>query len=105
MSDPKLVELVRVSGVRAQIIAAQLRSAEIRVVVFGVGTAGALSAVQFAQGSRVMVHDHDIDSARELLRTIEGTLDDLEPFSDEELSALAEAAGADANDQADGAVV
>jgi hypothetical protein len=63
-SDSDPVELVNVSAVEAELVAARLRDRGIPAGVLAVGTAGELVAVQFTQGSRVMVSRRDLPAAR-----------------------------------------
>ena len=106
--DDVLVELARFGGFKAEVIAAQLRSAGVPAAVFGVGTAGLLSAVQFSEGSRVMVRRIDLSAAQELTRALlesEGFNSANEPLSDVELGDLAEAAALNNDLPDNGAVV
>ena len=76
--------------------------------VFGVGSAGLLSAVQFSEGSRVMVRRVDLSAAQELTRALlesEGFNSANEPLSDVELGDLAEAAALNNDLPDNGAVV
>ena len=106
--DDVLVELARFGGFKAEVIAAQLRSAGVPAAVFGVGTAGLLSAVQFSEGSRVMVRRVDLVVAQELTRALlesEAFNSANESLSDEELGDLAEAAALNNDLPDNGAVV
>ena len=71
-------------------IAAQLRGAGIHAAVFGVGTAGALLSLRYAEGSRVMVRRADRDAAAKLVADLESTAAATAPMDDETLAELAE---------------
>lgn len=100
--DP--AEFVNVSAVEAELIAARLRDAGIPAEVLGVGTAGELVAVQFTQGSRVMVNRADLAAAREAVADLFDTDELISPIDDDGLAAQAEAA-AGWSDPDTGAVV
>jgi hypothetical protein len=99
-----LVELTRVPAVEAEMVAAQLRGAGIRVAVLGVGTAGELAVVQYSYGSRVKVRREDLEAARILLSDLFDGAARATPIDDEALGALAEAA-TEFSDPETGAVV
>ena len=99
-----LVELTRVPAVEAEMVAAQLRGAGIRVAVLGVGTAGELCVVQYSYGSRVMVRREDLEAARTVLSDLFDGAPRATPIDDEALGALAEAA-TEFSDPETGAVV
>ncbi len=101
--DDITVELVNVSPVEAELIAAQLRSAGIPVAVMATGTTGELVALQFTQGSRVMVRRGDLAAARRAIAEIPYTGAAPAP-DDAALAAQAEAAR-DFTDPETGAVV
>src|SRR5882757_7925399 len=61
--DERVVELVRLPVVEADLVAAQLVDAGIRAAVFKVGTAGDLAALQYSEGCRVMVTEADLERA------------------------------------------
>ena len=86
----KLVELIRVDAIEAEIVACQLRNANIPAFVFGIGTAGLLSAIQHAQGSRVMVRRINLDEARVLVAVSYAKEPSDDIASDAELAALAD---------------
>ena len=90
--DDLTVELVRLSAVEAELVAAQLRSAGIRVAVTAVGTTGDLVAIQFTQGSRVMVRRGDLATARAALAELSVNGKPIVPVDDAGLAAQAEAA-------------
>src|SRR6476469_493824 len=67
-SEDVSVELINLSEIEAELVAAQLRSAGIPAAVMSVGAAGGeLVAVQFAEGSRVMVRRSDLAAARAVI--------------------------------------
>jgi hypothetical protein len=99
-----LVELTRVPAVEAEMGAAQLRGAGIRVAVLGVGTAGELAVVQYSYGSRVMVRSEDLEAARTLLADLFDGAPRMTPIDDEALGDLAEAA-TEFSDPETGAIV
>ena len=100
--DP--VELVNVSAVEAEMIAGQLRGVGIQAQVNNVGTAGQLIAVQFTQGSRVMVRREDLEAAQRAMENLSG-IDDASALVDPaDLAAQAEAAR-DWSDPGSGTVV
>jgi threonine dehydrogenase-like Zn-dependent dehydrogenase len=101
--DEHVVELMRLPAVEAEMVATRLRDAGIRAVVFGVGTAGRLAAIQYAQGSGVMVSDGDLERAAAYVDAIDDGTDPL-MIDDEDLAAQAEAA-AGYSDPGTGAVV
>jgi hypothetical protein len=72
-------------------IAAQLRGTGIPAAVFGVGTAGALMTVQFAEGSRVMVRRADREAAEKFMADLSETADATAPIDDDTLASLADA--------------
>lgn len=86
-----LVELVRLDAIEAEIVASHLRNANIPAFVFGIGTAGLLSAIQHAQGSRVMVRRINLDDARALVAQSYAAAPSDDVASDAELAALADA--------------
>jgi hypothetical protein len=100
--DP--VELVNVSAVEAEMIAGQLRGAGIMAQVNNVGTAGQLLAVQFTQGSRVMVRRADLAAAQRAMDDVSGIDDASAPVDQADLAAQAEAAR-DWSDPGSGTVV
>jgi hypothetical protein len=90
LPDDELVEVATTNAVDAELIAAQLRGAGIQAAVFGVGTAGALQAIQLAEGSRVMVRRSDCGEAERLVAELEGTSAATAPIDEDELGSLAE---------------
>jgi hypothetical protein len=62
----ELVELTRVPGLEAEVIAARLRDAGIKVAVFDTNFTQE-GGFAFAQGARVMVLRRDVDTANALL--------------------------------------
>jgi hypothetical protein len=98
------VEVVSVSAVEAELVAAQLRGAGIQAAVVAVGTAGEQAPIQFSQGSRVMVRRADLRAAREALAHLPGVGGPDGPLDDAALAAEAEAA-AGWSDPETGAVV
>jgi len=90
------VELMRINAVEAELIASHLRDAGIPTAVLAIGTAAELVAVQFSEGSRVMVGRSDLAAARAALADLSIDASDLE--------AQAEAA-TDRSDPGSGAVV
>jgi Putative prokaryotic signal transducing protein len=91
LPDDDLIAVVTTNAVDAEMIAAQLRGAGIPAAVFGVGTAGALMTVQFAEGSRVMVRRVDCENAQQTMAELFGTGDATPPIGDDTLTSLAEA--------------
>jgi threonine dehydrogenase-like Zn-dependent dehydrogenase len=102
--DDDLVELTTINAFEAEVVAAQLRGAGIPTLVFGVGTAGLLSAVQLAEGSRVMVRRTDLDAAETVVAALFGGDPVNVPIDDDELASLAEES-AGWSDPSTGAVV
>jgi hypothetical protein len=98
-----LVEVATTGSFEAEVVAAQLRGAGIPAAVFGVGTAGLLSAVQLAEGSRVMVRRADLDAAETVVADLFENEPSTAPLSDDELATLAEAA-TDPSDPSTGVV-
>ena len=94
LPDDDLVVLSTTPAFEAEVVAAQLRGAGIPAAVFGVGTAGLLSAVQLAEGSRVMVRRADLDAAERLVADLFGSNQPSVPIGDDELAALAEESSA-----------
>jgi hypothetical protein len=90
LPDDDLVELSTSPAFEAEVVAAQLRGAGIPAAVFGVGTAGLLSAVQMIEGSRVMVRRGDLDAAETLLADLFRSDGSSVPIDDDELASLAE---------------
>jgi hypothetical protein len=90
LPDDDLVELATIHAFEAEVVAAQLRGAGIPAAVFGVGTAGLLSTVQLAEGSRVMVRRADLDAAETLVEDLFGSDPSTVPIDDDELASLAE---------------
>jgi hypothetical protein len=90
LPDDDLVEIATTNAVDAELIAAQLRGAGIDAAVFGVGTAGALLAVQLAEGSRVMVRRADRDEAERFVAELDDTSAATTPIDEEDLASLAE---------------
>jgi threonine dehydrogenase-like Zn-dependent dehydrogenase len=90
LPDDDLVELATTHAFEAEVVAAQLRGAGIPAAVFGVGTAGLLSAVQLAEGSRVMVRRADLDAAETVVADLFESDPSTVPIDDDELAALAE---------------
>jgi uncharacterized Zn finger protein (UPF0148 family) len=90
LPDDDLVELTTTHAFEAEVVAAQLRGAGIPAAVFGVGTAGLLSAVQMTEGSRVMVRRTDLDAAETLVADLFESDPSTVPIDDDELAALAE---------------
>ncbi len=88
--DDVLVELTRVDAFEAEVAAVRLRGAGIPAAVFGVGTAGQLSAVQYTEGSRVMVRSCDREAAATVIAELFGDGSSPDPIDDDELGALAE---------------
>lgn len=86
-----LVELIRLDAIEAEIIAAHLRGADIHATVFGIGSAGLLSAIQHSEGSRVMVRARDLETAREIVAECYDAGDVEGVPTDAELAALADA--------------
>ena len=104
LPDDDLVEIATTTAVDAELIAAQLRGAGIPAVVFGVGTAGELQAIQHSEGSRVMVRRADGDEAERLVADLFDATNAAVPIGDDELASLAdEATGW--SDPSSGAVV
>jgi len=103
-ADDAFVELVNVSAVEAELVAAQLRGVGIPVEVFAIGTAGELVALQFSEGSRIMVRRRDLADARAAIADLPVTGAAPTPTDDAELAAQAEAA-TDRSDPDSGAVV
>ena len=104
LPDDDLVEVVTTNAADAEMIAARLRDEGIPAAVFGVGTAGALLTVQFAEGSRVMVRRADCEAAEQLTAEFAQTADTTTPIDDETLASQAEAS-AGWSDPSSGAVV
>jgi hypothetical protein len=100
--DERVVELTRLPAMEADMVAAQLRDLGIRTVVLGVGATARLAAIQYAEGSRVMVSDVDLERAAAYLDAADAGAVGM--VSDEELAAQAEAA-AGFSDPSTGAVV
>jgi hypothetical protein len=98
-----VVELARVPSFDAEVVAMRLRGSGIPTAVFGVGTAGVLSALQLVHGSRLMVRRGDLDAARVVMSELFGG-EVSAPIDDAELSSLADAA-AGYSDPETGAVV
>jgi hypothetical protein len=98
------VELMRVSPVEAELIATQLRSAGIYAGVINIGTAGELSALQFSEGSRVMVRLGDLAAAQAALEELSARDDDVIAIDESDFAAQAEHA-TDRSDPETGAVV
>lgn len=90
LPDDDLVELATTHAFEAEVVAAQLRGAGIPAAVFGVGTAGLLSAVQLVEGSRVMVRRADLDAAETLVADLFENDRSTGPIDDDELASLAE---------------
>ena len=90
LPDDDLVELSTAPAFEAEVVAAQLRGAGIPAAVFGVGTAGVLSAVQLTEGSRVMVRRADLEAAETLIADLFESDPRSVPIDDDELAALAE---------------
>ena len=103
-ADDDPVELVNVSAVEAEMIAGQLRGAGILAQVNNVGTAGQLLAVQFTEGSRVMVRRADLAAARTTMEAVSGIDEASAPVDESDLAAQAEAAK-DWSDPGSGTVV
>ena len=72
-------------------MAAQLRSAGIEASVLGVGTAGELVAIQYSEGSRVMVRRRDLSAARAAIADLDLSAASAD-LDDANLAAQAEAA-------------
>jgi hypothetical protein len=102
--DDDLVMVATTNAVDAELIAAQLRGAGIPATVFGVGTAGALQAIQHSEGLRVMVRRADRDEAERLVADLSDTADATAPIDDDELASLADEAKG-WSDPSSGAVV
>jgi len=94
LPDDDIVELSRAPAFEAEVVATQLRGAGIPAAVFGVGTAGLLSAVQLTEGSRVMVRRADLDAAETVVADLFGSNQSSVPISADELAALAEESSA-----------
>ena len=90
-ANDSLIELVRVDSFEAEIIAVRLRGADIPAAVFGVGSAGLLSAVQHSEGSRVMVRRSDHDEAIAIVAECYSEGFATETPTDAELAAMADA--------------
>ena len=90
LPDDDLVAVATTNAVDAEMIAAQLRGRGIPAAVFGVGTAGALMTVQFAEGSRVMVRRADREAAEEFMADRSETPDATAPIDDDTLASLAD---------------
>jgi hypothetical protein len=103
LPDDDLVEVATTNAFEAEVVAAQLRGAGVPAAVFGVGTAGLLSAVQLAEGSRVMVRRADLDAAETLVADLFENVRSTAPINDDELATLAEAA-TDPSDPSTGVV-
>ena len=88
LPNEKLVEVANVPAVEAKALIAHLRSADIASTVMNVGTAGELSALQYSEGSRVMVRVSDLTSAQQVLHDIFGA----DAVDAAELAVLAEQA-------------
>ena len=91
LPDDDLVAVATTNAVDAEMIAAQLRGAGIPAAVFGVGTAGALIAVQYSEGSRVMVRRVDREAAENFMADLSQTTIATAPIVDETLASLADA--------------
>ena len=91
-ADDDPVELANVSAVEAEMIAGQLRGAGILAQVNNVGTAGQLLAVQFTQGSRVMVRRVDLGAAQRAMEDVSGIDEGSARVDPADLAAQAEAA-------------
>lgn len=100
--DERVVELTRLPAMEAEMVAAQLRDLGIRVVVLSVGFTARLAALQYAEGSRLMVSDDDLERAAAYVDAADAGAVGM--VSDEELAAQAEAA-AGFSDPTTGAVV
>jgi hypothetical protein len=100
--DDDLVRIATTNAVDAELIAAQLRGAGIPAAVFGVGTAGALVAIQGVEGSRVMVRRADREQAARVVAELAGNA--TVPIDDGELAELADESKG-WSDPASGAVV
>jgi hypothetical protein len=87
-----LVAVATTNAVDAEMVAAQLRGGGIPAAVFGVGTAGALLSVQYAEGSRVMVRRADGAAAERFLAGAALTGAPTAPIDDTTLAALADEA-------------
>ena len=101
-ADERVVELTRLPAMEAELVAAQLRDLGIRAVVLSVGTTARLAALQYSEGSRIMVSETDRLRAAAYVDASEARGAEL--ISDEELAAQAEAA-AGFSDPTTGAVV
>ena len=102
--DDVAVELVNLSAIEAELVAAQLRNAGIPAEVVGVGITGELVAVQYTQGSRVMVRRRDLAAARAVIAELPVDGPTVSLVDDDALAAQAEAA-TDWSDPESGAVV
>jgi transcription initiation factor TFIIIB Brf1 subunit/transcription initiation factor TFIIB len=90
LPDDDLVAVATTNAVDAEMIAAQLRRTGIHAAVFGVGTAGQLLTVQFAEGSRVMVRRVDCEAAAQFIADLSEPADASAPIDDATLAALAD---------------
>ena len=88
--DDDPVELASLSAVEAEMVAARLRGAGIPALVFGVGTGGLLSALQYSFGSRVMVRRADLAAAQAFSSDLLDGGEQSTPIDDDELAAQAE---------------
>jgi hypothetical protein len=102
--DDDLVAIVTTTPIEAEMIVTRLRAEGMWAAVFGVGNAGALMAVQFVEGSRVMVRRADQDAAAKLVGEMHDATGIAAPISDETLAALADEAKG-WSDPSSGAVV
>ena len=90
LPDDDLVAVATTNAVDAEMIAARLRGGGIRAAVFGVGTAGALLTVQYAEGSRVMVRQADREAAEQLIADLSESGGAPAPIDDDTLASLAD---------------
>ena len=90
LAEDDLVRVATANAVEAELLAAQLRDAGIPAVVFGVGTAGQLAAIQHSEGSRVMVRRADADEAERLVGDLSDSAHGSAPIDDDVLASLAE---------------
>jgi len=91
LPDDDLVPVATTNAADAEMIAAQLRVTGIRAAVFGPGTAGLLMALQFTEGSRVMVRLADRDAAEKFIADLSATAGAAAPIDDDTLASLADA--------------
>ena len=103
-SEDVSVELINLSEIEAELVAAQLRSAGIPAAVVSVGFAASMVPVQFAQGSQVMVRRGDLAAARAVIADLPVTGPAPPTLDDAGLAEQAEAA-AGWSDPESGAVV